>query len=103
MRSEKYPATAESAFRPRPDLDPVDLVELLGLSEEEFRRRFRGTALTRAKRRGLLRNAALALGNRGDPAAIPALRRALSDPELLVREAAQWALDRLRDHGYTVH
>jgi len=39
-------------------------VDLLGLSEEEFRRRFRGTALMRAKRRGLLRNAALVLGNR---------------------------------------
>jgi epoxyqueuosine reductase len=85
----------EPAFAPRPDLDPADLVELLSLSEEAFRRRFRGTALTRAKRRGLLRNAALALGNRGDPAALPALRRALADPEPLVREAAQWAIDRI--------
>jgi epoxyqueuosine reductase len=43
----------------------------------------------------LLRNAALVLGNRGDPAALPALRRALDDAEPLVREAAQWAIDRI--------
>jgi len=93
--NRKAPTTREPAFQPRPDLDPVDAVELLGLTEEEFRQRFRGTALTRAKRRGLLRNAALVLGNRGDPAALPALRRALDDPEPLVREAARWALERI--------
>jgi len=73
----------------------VDPLELLGLSEEEFRVRFRGTALLRSKRRGLLRNAAIVLGNRGDPAALPVLRRALADPEPLVSEAAQWAIDRI--------
>jgi len=93
--NRKAPLTQEAAFQPRPDLDPVDPIELLGLSEEEFRHRFRGTALMRAKRRGLLRNAALVLGNRGDPAAVPALRRALDDPEPLVREAARWALERI--------
>jgi epoxyqueuosine reductase len=61
--------------------------------------RFRGTALMRAKRRGLLRNAALVLGNRGDPAALPGLRRALTDPEALVREAAVWAIARIEERG----
>jgi epoxyqueuosine reductase len=42
-----------------------------------------------------VRNAALILGNRGDPAALPALRQALNDPEPLIREAAQWAIDRI--------
>ena len=79
----------------RPDLEALELTELLSLSEADFRRRFRGTALTRPRRRGLLRNAALVLGNRGDPAALPALRRALDDPEPLVREAARWALERI--------
>jgi epoxyqueuosine reductase len=84
---------------PAPDLDAVgptlDLIDLLGLSEEEFRRRFRGTALWRTRRRGLLRNTAIALGNLGDPRALPALQRALEDTEPLVREAARWAIDRL--------
>jgi epoxyqueuosine reductase len=79
----------------RPDLESLDPAELLGLSEEAFRRRFSGTALTRTKRRGLLRNAALVLGNRGEPAALPVLERALADPEPLVREAARWAVGRI--------
>jgi epoxyqueuosine reductase len=70
-------------------------VELLGLSEKEFRERFSGTALTRARRRGLLRNAAIALGNSGDPKALPALRRALDDAEPLIRDAAAWAIERI--------
>jgi epoxyqueuosine reductase len=93
--NRKAPPTTEPAWQSRPDLEAVDLIELLGLSEEQFRQRFRGTALTRTKRRGLLRNAAIALGNQGDPAALPALRGALADPEPLIREAVQWAISRL--------
>jgi epoxyqueuosine reductase len=82
----------------REDLVSLDPVELLGMSAEEFRRKFRGTALTRAKRRGLLRNAAIVLGNRGDPAALAALRRAREDEDEVVREAARWAIQRTRMH-----
>ena len=49
--------------------------------------------MTRAKRRGLARNAAVALGNRRDPADIPALTAALADSEPLVRTHAEWALE----------
>jgi epoxyqueuosine reductase len=94
--NRKAPAGAEPELGGRADLERLDLVELLSLSEEEFRHRFRGTALMRAQRRGLLRNAALALGNAGDPAALPALRRALTDPEALVRVAAAWAIAQIR-------
>jgi epoxyqueuosine reductase len=73
----------------------VDLQNLLALDDAAFRARFRGTALLRTKRRGLLRNAAVALGNLGDRAAIPTLRDALRDPEPLVRSHAAWALGRL--------
>ena len=68
------------------------MLDLIHLTDEEFRARFRTTPLWRAKRRGLLRNVAVALGNWGDPRAIPALRRALDDPEPLIREHAAWAL-----------
>jgi len=94
--NRKAPPGTEPALQPRPDLMAIDALAVMGMSEEEFRRRFRGTALWRTKRRGLLRNAALILGNRGDPAALPALRRALDDPEPVIREAAQWAIDRIR-------
>jgi epoxyqueuosine reductase len=93
--NRKAPVGTEPTLQPRSDLEVVDPVELLELTEEEFRQRFRGTALLRAKRRGLLRNAALVLGNIGGPEALPTLRRALADDDSLVREAARWALARI--------
>jgi epoxyqueuosine reductase len=65
---------------------------LIRLGDNEFRARFRQTPLWRTKRRGLLRNVAVALGNWGDPQAMPALRQALDDPEPLIREHVAWAL-----------
>jgi epoxyqueuosine reductase len=98
--NRKAPAATEPALRSRPELETVDPAELLSLSEEDFRQRFRGTALMRSKRRGLLRNAALVLGNSGNSSALPALRRALNDPEPLVREAAAWAIHEIT-HRHT--
>jgi epoxyqueuosine reductase len=80
----------------RPDLDAPDLVDLLGLSESDFRQRFRDTPLWRSKRRGLLRNVSVALGNSGDARALPALERAARDPDPLIAEHAQWACERIR-------
>ena len=68
---------------------------LLELDEAAFRKRFRRTALWRSKRSGVLRNAAIVLGNRADPASAPALRRAAADPDPVVRRAAAWALSRV--------
>jgi epoxyqueuosine reductase len=85
-----------------PGLHPRDagsiaphLLDLLALDEGAFRRRFRRTPIWRARRRGLLRNAAVAAGNWGDPAAVPALARALDDDEPLIRSHAAWALGRI--------
>ena len=71
------------------------LPTLLTLDEPAFRARFGTTAIRRAGRRNLLRNAATALGNSGNPEAIPALAAALGDPEPLVRSHAAWALGRV--------
>ena len=83
-------------FRPRKDTgsDP-ELIPLLSLTEEQFRERFRHSPIRRTKRRGLLRNICVALGNSGDHRAIPALIEALSDSEPLVRGHAAWALGRI--------
>ena len=74
------------------DSNPIDLIALFELDDAAFRERFRHTPLWRPKRRGLLRNAAIVLGNRPTPAAIPALIRGLNDDEPLVRGACAWAL-----------
>lgn len=93
------PGSTEPAFQPRDGMTTLDLVELLGLDEAGFRRRFQDSPLLRAKRRGLLRSAAIALGNRPDPAALPALTAALTDAEPVVREAAAWAIARWKAAG----
>ena len=84
----------DAALAPAGPLGPLEA--LLGLDRDAFRARFRHTPLWRAKRAGLLRNAALVLGNRGDARAAPALERALDDEDEAVRHAAAWALERLR-------
>lgn len=76
--------------------ESVDAVEILGLTDEEFRRRYKDTAIERTRRRGLVRNAAIVLGNTGDEAALPALEQALGDPEPMVRDAAAWAIGQIR-------
>ena len=63
----------ESKFQPRIGSNPIDLVELLQLDEAGFRARFRDTPLWRPRRRGLLRNAALALGSRKTSKGLKAL------------------------------
>ena len=83
----------DPAVRPRADLTAPDLLELLALDDEAFRAKFKNSPVKRTKRRGLLRNVCVALGNLGDPRALPALTRAAeTDPEPLVREHAQWAI-----------
>jgi epoxyqueuosine reductase len=76
--------------------DPPTAAHLIALGREEFNRRFAGTALRRTGRSRVLRNAVVALGNSGDPGAVPILRQALALLDPLVREHARWALDRLR-------
>ena len=73
----------------------LDLVELLEMSEEDFRLRFAGTSVMRAKRVGMQRNACVALGNLGEVAAVPALAKSLRNAEPLVRGHAAWALGRI--------
>jgi len=79
----------------RSDLGAPDLLELLSLDEAAFQARFAGTPMLRAKRRGLLRNACVALGNIGDKAALPALQKAGADPEPLIAEHARWAIQQI--------
>jgi epoxyqueuosine reductase len=93
-RSLQRPAD-ETDFQPASDANPIDLIGLFDLDVDAFRLRFRHTPLWRAKRRGILRNAAIVLGNQRAKAAVTVLTKGLNDPEPLVREACAWALDRI--------
>jgi epoxyqueuosine reductase len=91
----KVRSAAEAAFYPRQGLYAPELVPFLRMTETEFRQRFRGSPILRAKRRGFLRNVAVALGNLRSFDAIPDLITALADEEALVRGHVAWALGRI--------
>ena len=80
----------------RADLTTPDLIELLSLDEAAFKKRFAGTPMLRTKRRGLLRNVCVALGNVGDETALPALEKASGDTEPLIAEHARWAIEQIQ-------
>jgi len=95
-----------SRFESHPDLSPAteedarpEMAPLLELDEEAFAARFRGRAIMRAKRDGLLRNVCVALGNVGTADDLPALCRALDDGSALVRGHAAWAIGRIDGRG----
>jgi len=89
--------TTDPDVQPRPAQMQPRLEDLAGMSREDFTRRFGGTALERTKRRGLLRNVCVAMGNSGQVAFIPLLASLLDDAEEVVREHAAWALAQLRE------
>jgi epoxyqueuosine reductase len=95
-RLAPQPLDVNAATTARGPVPHPDLVECLELTDAEFTARFRGTAVSRTGRTGLARNCAIALGNAGDRAALPALRRTAElDPDAVVREAARWGIAQL--------
>jgi epoxyqueuosine reductase len=88
-----------AAFQPRAGLVAPALGELAALDEDAFRHRFRRSAVKRAKRRGLLRNVAVAMGNSGDRSHRPSLEQLARDEDAVVREHAAWALRQLEPAG----
>ncbi len=91
--NEDATTTPEAAFQERSGTRL--LTELMALDPAGFRERFRKSPVKRIKRRGLLRNVAVALGNSGDAEVVPVLQRALLDKEPLIRAHAVWALGEL--------
>lgn len=94
--NRKPAPTDEAEFLPADGMNPLELTGLFALDDETFRRRFRASPLWRTRRRGLLRNAAIVLGNQRHRPAVGALERGLADVEPIVREACAWALAQIR-------
>ena len=86
------PKSEQAEFEQVPSMNPVHLSNLFGLDDEQFRLQFRRTPLWRSHRRGLLRNAAIVLGNQRCEEGTVALEKGIADIEPLVRSAAAWAL-----------
>jgi epoxyqueuosine reductase len=90
--NRKAPSGREPRLAARPGMDEPDLLAWLNADPDEFATLLRGSALKRAKRSGLLRNAALVLGSSRRADAIPALRIGLSDDDPTIRASCAWAL-----------
>jgi epoxyqueuosine reductase len=93
--NRKAPATSAVEFQPREGLVHPALDWLAAISAEEFRAKFRGSAVRRAKRSGLRRNAVIAMGNSGDQGFQPLLEKLKTDEDPVVAESAEWAAKRL--------
>jgi epoxyqueuosine reductase len=89
----------DPAFRGQGDISSPILVDDLALTPQEFNTKFKTNPVLRSKRRGYLRNIAVAIGNSGDPDAIPALQKAIGDEETLIREHAVWAMEQIQKSG----
>jgi epoxyqueuosine reductase len=94
-------ATTAAEFQPREGLVNPALEWLAGMTEEEFREKFRGSAVRRAKRSGLRRNAVIAMGNSGDERFGPLLERLKADEDPVIAESAEWAAKRLSELART--
>ena len=93
--NRKAIGSLEPAFQQRHDFAAPTLIPLLELDQAAFSERFRRSPIKRAKRVGLQRNVCVALGNIGDPAAVPSLRNSLQHESNIVRGHAAWALGRI--------
>ena len=93
--NRKVILSGEPDFDKRHDFDAPELIPLLDLDDVAFRKRFEGSPIRRAKREGLQRNVCVALGNIGDPVAVPALANTLNSDSPLVRSHAAWALGQI--------
>ncbi len=89
-------ARANLAFQPRAGLVGPRLAELLGLDDAGFREMFAGSPIKRIGRGRMVRNAAIAAGNSGDPSLRLPLEKLLEDEDPVVVDAASWALSQLR-------
>jgi epoxyqueuosine reductase QueG len=83
-----------SLFHPR-------LSDLASLTEDDFRRIFRDSPIKRVKYRGWLRNLCVVMGNSGDRRLVPWLERMRLHEDALVREHAEWAIERLAERDRT--
>ena len=90
----RFSAQADSAFEPKIPL-PV-LTSDLTLSSVEFNQRFKQSPIKRTKRRGYLRNLAVAIGNSGNKNDTPILEQAIQDDEPMIREHANWAIQKVK-------
>lgn len=99
--NRKAPVTSVPEFQPREGLVNPALEWLAEITAEEFRQRFRGSPIRRAKRGGIRRNAVIAMGNSGDPRFVPVLEKLAAEDDEVLSEQARWAVKKLLSASLT--
>jgi epoxyqueuosine reductase len=99
--NRKAPVTSAAEFQPREGLVDPALEWLAEMDDAGFREVFRGSPIRRAKRQGLRRNAALAMGNSGEARFLPVLHKMEDEADPVVAEAARWAAAQIRSKAAT--
>ena len=97
--NRKAPDSTEPEFQPRTELVNPPLEQIAQLTQQEFQETFRHSPVKRAKYNGLRRNAAVAMGNSGDPKFVSQLQQMAADEDNAVAEHARWALQRVSQPG----
>ncbi|MCU1298324.1 MAG: Epoxyqueuosine (oQ) reductase QueG [Acidobacteriaceae bacterium] len=95
--NRKAPASSAQEFQPHAELVNPALEWLAEISEEDFREKFRTSAIRRSKRSGLRRNALIAMGNSGEARFLTKLQRLTNDEDPVVAKAARWAISQLKN------
>ncbi len=94
-RARRGPVYADPELEPRPELVNPGLLALAALTRAEWEARFFGSPVKRARFEGFRRNLAIAMGNSGEPAMLPMLRRWAGEDDPVLRETADWAIGKL--------
>jgi len=97
--NRKAAVTEYPSFRPRDGLMNPHLQTLASFDEETFKQKFRNSPIKRTKRRGLMRNLAVAMGNSKNPVYLPQLYHMTNNEESVVAEHANWAIDKIQTHN----
>ena len=95
----RFAGESTPALAPNPLIPFPDLAKEILLTPAQFKEKFKDSPLLRSKHRGYLRNVAVALGNAGEPAALPALEQAYAQAEPLVQEHIAWAIEQIHNRA----
>jgi len=93
--NHKKSAVGDPAFEPHAGILEMEPCSQMTLTPDEFKSKFKESPVLRARRSGYLRNIAVMLGNHGSKDAVLILEQALKDEDVLVREHAAWALEKI--------
>jgi epoxyqueuosine reductase len=97
--NRRAPVATNSGMIARTQLINPALDWLAGMDAAEFKRWFKGSPIERTRRKRMLRNVAIAMGNSGEPNFLPQLETWAAESDPVLADAATWAIQKIRNEG----